>query len=355
MRIILLTRYTVRGASSRLRFFQYLSCMEENGMTVSVSPLLDDTYLERIYSRGKIPFLNVFSAYIKRFYILLGVKRYDLLIIEKELFPWLPPWAERILSLLKVPFIVDYDDAIFHNYDMHKNRIIRYCLGEKIRLVMKYSSMVLAGNEYLVKYAKSTDVKRIHLLPTVIDLNKYSIKHQKQPNIFTIGWIGTPSTSKFLNIVLPVLNRFCSKFPAKVLLIGSGPVDFDGIPVEIREWSETTEVSDIHLFDVGIMPLYDEPWEQGKCGYKLIQYMACGLPVITSPVGINNEIVQNGMNGFFASNDEEWMESLRILYCDPELRMKFGEVGRKKVELKYSLQVTAPLVIKLIQDAAKIN
>jgi glycosyltransferase involved in cell wall biosynthesis len=121
--------------------------------------------------------------------------------------------------------------------------------------------------------------------------------------------------------------------------------------MEVRSWSESTEVADIQSFDIGIMPLFDEPWEKGKCGYKLIQYMACGIPVISSPVGINTKIVDDGVDGYLAGNSEEWMSAFKILYDRPQLRKKLGESGRKKIESLYSLQVTSPFFVKLIRES----
>jgi glycosyltransferase involved in cell wall biosynthesis len=134
-------------------------------------------------------------------------------------------------------------------------------------------------------------------------------------------------------------------------LVGSGPISLGDVPMEVRSWSESTEVADIQSFDIGIMPLFDEPWEKGKCGYKLIQYMACGIPVISSPVGINTKIVDDGVDGYLAGNSEEWMSAFKILYDRPQLRKKLGESGRKKIESLYSLQVTSPFFVKLIRES----
>jgi glycosyltransferase involved in cell wall biosynthesis len=133
-------------------------------------------------------------------------------------------------------------------------------------------------------------------------------------------------------------------------LIGSGNVIFPDVRVEILPWSEETEVALLQTCDVGIMPLPDEPWTRGKCGFKMIQYMACGLPVVASPVGVNKEIVEHGVNGFLAVTNDEWLTALSTLRDNPELRRKMGAAGRRKVEEKYCLQVTAPQYVKLLQS-----
>jgi glycosyltransferase involved in cell wall biosynthesis len=351
IKILILPRYTILGASSRLRFFQFIPALEENHFKVTVRPLLNDFYLDRIYSRKRIPYLRIVLSYIKRAFILLGCKKYDILLIEKELFPWCPSWAEQMLSFFKIPYVVDFDDAIFHNYDLNRRKIVRYFLGENIKTIMKYSRLVIAGNEYIAQYAKDSGSMHTEIIPTVVDLNKYYVTQNIPQKVFRIGWIGSPSTVKFLQIVKPIISQFCIEHPTLVVLVGSGPISLGDVPMEVRSWSESTEVADIQSFDIGIMPLFDEPWEKGKCGYKLIQYMACGIPVISSPVGINTKIVDDGVDGYLAGNSEEWMSAFKILYDRPQLRKKLGESGRKKIESLYSLQVTSPFFVKLIRES----
>jgi glycosyltransferase involved in cell wall biosynthesis len=273
--------------------------------------------------------------------------------IEKELFPFLPVWAELFTHRTGVPYVVDYDDAIFHNYDLHRSGFVRATLGKKIGKVMKRAALVLVGNSYLHRYAEQSGAKRVEHFPTVVDLSKYQIKRFESDSIFKIGWIGTPDTFKFLGVTVDAFTAIRAMGAAKLVLVGSGPVEFNSIPVDVRPWSEETEVAELQNFDVGIMPLVDGDWERGKCGYKLIQYMACGVPVIASPVGANRQIVQHGVNGFLASNREEWIEALTKLRDDPALRAKMGAAGRALVESEFSLQVAAPRLISLLREAAK--
>ena len=172
----------------------------------------------------------------------------------------------------------------------------------------------------------------------------------KNNNTFTIGWIGTPSTADYLQLILPTLDKITSNKQAIFRVVGSGPINLPNINHEIIHWTENTEIELLHSFDVGIMPLFDDQWAKGKCGYKLIQYMACKIPVIASPVGINDQIIDHGQNGFLASSQEEWYESFMTLIESPELRDKMGLEGREKVEQKYSLQVTASKFIEIIQS-----
>jgi glycosyltransferase involved in cell wall biosynthesis len=131
--------------------------------------------------------------------------------------------------------------------------------------------------------------------------------------------------------------------------VGSGPLDLPGVPIEIVNWSEASETAQLHGFDIGIMPLTDDPWARGKCGFKLIQYMACGLPVVASPVGVNCQIVEHGGNGYLAGTEAEWVSALTTLLDDAALRERLGRAGRLKVEQRYCLQKTGPELAALLQ------
>lgn len=353
MKILILSRYSSKGASSRLRLFQYIPYLESKGCVIKISPLLDDDYLKCIYAGKRYSSLKLVFSYLKRFLLILSSCKYDLIFFDKELFPWLPAWGERFLKLFRRPYIVDYDDATFHSYDKNKNPYIRGLLKSKIAAVMKCSSVVIAGNDYIGEYAKRAGARDIYFFPTVIDLERYRLIEKTKRECFTVGWIGSPSTTKYLKIIENALEEVAKKIPLKVELIGAGEIDLQGINVMRRSWSEETEVKDIQSFDVGIMPLIDDPWERGKCGYKIIQYMACGIPVIASPVGVNTLIVDQGVNGFLASSNEDWINYLLILADDPVKRSEFGKQGRKKVEAEFCLQVTEPKLWDVIQLVAR--
>jgi len=217
--------------------------------------------------------------------------------------------------------------------------------------VMLHAEVVIAGNAYLAAYAHDAGAKRVEIIPTVIDLKRYPVvSTEKRDKVITIGWIGSPSTAKYLQEITPALVEVCAEGKAKVRLIGSGLVDLPDVDAEVLTWNEDTEADLMHSFDIGIMPLPDEPWARGKCGFKLIQYMACGLPVIASPVGVNCEIVEHGVNGFLASTKNEWIQALLMLRGNSELRWTMGAAGRRKVEEQYCLQVTAPKLVSLLQS-----
>jgi len=351
MKVLLLSRYGPLGASSRVRSYQYLSYLKIHGIDVIASPLLGDDYLRKFYT-GRVNQLTArIGSYFQRVIELLKSRRFDLLWIEKELFPWLPPWSEMLIACIGIPYIVDYDDAIFHNYDTHSHILVRKLLGNKIDAVMRNAVMVTAGNEYLIAHAKRAGARQVVYLPTVVDLDRYRVGECVKNRVFTIGWIGTPHTVKYLEMIRPVLLGWDKKNSIRLVIIGADSFKLDGVTVEYHCWSQGSEVSEIQKFDIGIMPLPDNLWERGKCGYKLIQYMACGKPVIASPVGVNPEIVEHGVNGFLARSKKEWIEALDLLYAaDPEYRYEMGKEGRKKVEKNYCVQATALRLLDLIRS-----
>jgi glycosyltransferase involved in cell wall biosynthesis len=353
MKILCFSRFGRLGASSRLRFYQYISYLQAHGIEITVAPLLNDVYIENLYAGGRKHLGPLFGNYLNRFYYLLKSTRFDLLWIEKELLPWLPAWGEMLLACLDVSYVVDYDDAVFHRYDLHPNSLVRTLLRRKIDAVMRHAKLVIAGNDYLADRARQVGASHVEYLPTVIDLNRYNVVPPTEGVTFTIGWIGSPVTSHYLHLVQPALQELCNDGSSRLVLVGSGKMGLNGVPLEIRSWSEETENKDIHSFDVGIMPLPDDPWERGKCGYKLIQYMASGRPVVSSPVGINQKIVEDGVNGFLANTMSEWLKALRNLRDNRNLRESMGKAGRSKVELQFCLQVTAPHLVTLLRSVVK--
>lgn len=354
IKIILFTRYSEKGASSRVRSYQYLPYLKNRGVSVIIVPLLGDNYLKAIYSGKRIPYVSVAKCFLKRINHLINVRKFDLVWVEKEIFPWLPSIAESYLNVIRVPYIVDYDDAIFHKYDSNKSLLIRIVLKGKIESVMKRATVVIVGNEYLANRARTTGAKSVKLIPSVVNVQHYNGTDNSRVDYFTIGYICTPKTVNYLSIVISSLKKLNSIYNnIRLLLIGSGPYKANNIETVVREWSMETEADYIHEFDVGIMPLPDEQWERGKCGYKLIQYMACGKPVIASPVGINKKIVENGVNGFLVSSEFEWTNAFEALIRNQDLAKRMGYAGLKKVQGWYSLEITAPILYDIIKRSAK--
>lgn len=350
MKILLLPRYGRLGASSRLRFFQYLAFLRQADIECTVQPLFNDDLLSRKYKTGKYALTKVMRAYSNRIGLLMKRRCFDLVWIEKEALPWLPDWIERLL-LHGVPYVLDYDDALFHNYDLHRSIWVRRFFGKRIDVLMAGARLVVCGNEYLAKRARDAGAPWEEVLPTVIDLDRYSHKTMAEfkGEAQRIVWIGSPSSAPYLKLIHKPLMALGKRCIFKLRLIGA-QLELPGVDVEYVDWSEANEVSSIQNCQVGVMPLLDSPWERGKCGYKLIQYMACGLPVVASPVGVNSQIVSVGINGFLANADEEWTEALETLLRDAALRQRMGHAGRQRVEDQYCIQKSAPRLIQWLKS-----
>ena len=354
LKILLLTKYNQRGASSRLRTLQYIPYLKSQGVSVTVSNFFDDIYLKEFHLNSKRSISRVLISYIKRFFIFLTFFKYDLIWIEKEIFPYFPAFFERFLNFVGKTYVVDYDDAIFHNYNFSKNYVLKSLLSKKIFSVMKHADCVIAGNKYIADYAQKAGASKIELIPTVVDNSRYSSKKNLLKKSLTIGWIGSRSTQKYLLSIQEVLISVCKLYDARLLLVGATSeiaIKFSDLNVDIVPWSEEEEGRLISLMDIGIMPLSNGPWEKGKCGYKLIQYMASGVPTIASSVGANIDIIRNSNCGFLVDTNDEWKIALLKLLNNQEQCIRFGNAGRLAVEKIYSLRVQAPKIKKIFLEA----
>ncbi|HEX3747295.1 MAG TPA: glycosyltransferase family 4 protein [Bryobacteraceae bacterium] len=351
MKIALLSRYERSGSSSRLRSYQYLPWLAERGIETAAFPLLSDSYLARLYAGDGTDRFAVAAGYAKRMSALLRVGRFDAVWLEREALPFAPGWFDTLLLRARgIPYVVDYDDAVFHDYDRHRSRAVRALLGGKIDRVMRDAETVIVGNEYIRQRAVQAGARKVKLLPTVVDLSRYRLKDEPSPT-FTVGWIGTPITAKFLSIVRGALRQVCADGRGRFLATGAGSLQMPDVPLEVAPWTEQQEAESIRACDVGIMPLFDGEQERGKCGYKLIQYMACGLPVVASPVGMNAHLVVHGENGYLASNEKEWVDALSRLRNDPALRQRMGAAGRRLVEAEYSIPATVDRLADVLRGA----
>jgi glycosyltransferase involved in cell wall biosynthesis len=351
IKVLILPRYDAQAASCRHRFLQYIPFLTQQGFECTVSPLFDMVYTREVLRNGRRRTGAAALSLARRLLTILGSRQYDLLVVYAELLPYAPPALEWWLWRSRMPYVLDFDDAFFHRYDRHSSALVRSMLGSKIATVVKYATVNCAGSEYLAEYARHFS-ERVELVPTVVDITRFPASPPPTAgDRFRIGWIGSPSTTAHLQGVVPELREFCRNRNAEVVAIGARPFETDGLPVRWVEWAEATEVAELARTDVGIMPLPSSEWAAGKCGFKLIQTMACWRPVVASPVGENCRIVEEGVSGFFAA-DGQWFQALDRLYSSPGLRQQLGIHGRRQIEQRYSLQVWQPRVARLWKDAA---
>ncbi|MCC7071442.1 MAG: glycosyltransferase family 4 protein [Deltaproteobacteria bacterium] len=346
MKVLALTKYGRAGASSRVRFLQFIPALAAAGIEVTPAPLFDAAHLVRFYRGGQRSIARALPRYVARLRTLVRARSaYDCLWLEGELFPYLPAWGERRSPL---PYVVDYDDAVFHKYDT--TPLIGALLGKKIAAVMRGAAVVSAGSPYVADEARRAGARRVELVPTVVDLAHYPLALAPGGPELRVGWIGTPHTARYLSALAPALARAARVVPLRLVVVGAD-VAMPGIATECHPWSEEREAALIASFDVGVMPLPDEPWERGKSGYKLIQCMASARPVIASPVGVNVAIV-DGV-GRLAGDEEAWVAALVELGRSAGLRAELGAAGRTRVEERYSLEVATPRLVELLRGASR--
>ena len=338
--ILLLPRYSINGASSRYRVYGYAKYLEERGFKCKISALVGEKYLLYRYSDKNKYLLYVIIGYINRAWALIKASKYDSLYIEKELFPYMPLMVERFF-LRKFRYALDYDDAVFHNYDASKYRLVRKVFSKKIPYLMRHSEFVVCGNSYIDSFAKMSGSACNVVVPTVVDLTLYDSVSEKKHSKYTIAWIGSPSTVMYLREVADALKIFSERVPMQLIVIGA-EIEIEGVDVKCVKWSPDSEVANLKKAHVGIMPLPDKKWERGKCGFKLIQYMASKLPVVASPVGINTEIIEHGKNGFLARTQDEWVSAL---FQVRDFGGGMGERGYQKVVNKYNYEAAAPYLV----------
>ena len=354
MRVLLLARYGPLGATSRQRHRIFLPALADAGIRVTTDTLLDDGYLRRLHAGEPARPAAILAAYGRRALRLARARRWDAVWIEKEILPWLPPIAEAWLHWRQVPMVVDYDDAWFHRYDEHPRPLVRRLLGGKIAAVMRSATTVVAGNGYIADHARAAGAARVEIVPTVVDTDAIRPIEPPADRPPTIGWIGTPANARYLDPIRPALAAACREAGARLLLVGAGGAPaLGGLPGEARAWEEAREAADLADMDIGIMPLPDTPFERGKCGYKLIQYMAAGRPAVASPVGVNGTIVADGRTGFLPTTVEGWTDALLALVHDPALRRRMGRAGRERAVIHYSLAAWAPHQARILREAAE--
>lgn len=338
------TLYDMHAASTRYRVAQYIDGLRDADINLEIIPFFSESYVPMTFLGERYPVITLLGDYLRRLAALTNQKRFDAALVHLELFPLLPGFIEA--GLIKSPYIYDMDDAFFLKYSEPRFKWIAPILHNKFDSVVRRASAILAGNNYLAEYGRERN-HNTKLLPTVVDMKRYKPIPKKQNGIFTVGWIGSPSTSVYLNLLKKPLARLGAEGPLRFIVVGGHSDPIDNVEVTNVRWSENTEVQLINSFDVGVMPLFDDPWARGKCAFKLIQYMACGVPAVASPVGANVEVV--GLEGGLLAVDEaEWVQTLRRLRDVPELRIGVGSAGRARVERHYSLSTALPIMINTI-------
>ena len=360
MRLLFVTQYGESAASSRTRVFQYVPFLKEHGHHCRIVSVVKDKHI--FGSQLSVETNSVRKMFYYVFVVwrtlVCGVqvvshgRNSDVIFIQKVIFP---SFLRRAIKCLRAVVIFDFDDAIFTTEVQERNWLTRYKLHRNeigVPAMLKISKLAIVENEYNASFAKN-HVKNIGIITGPIDTlfynprqGKMAIKNESR---VVLGWIGSATTLPYLLEICDILEKIGRKYSNVYLnVVGAKKIHLREMEVTSDSWSIETEVDKLMKFDIGLMPVPDNAWTRGKGGYKLLQYMSMGLPVIASPVGINIDIVSHGQDGFLASSGKEWENFLRILIENRTLRECMGERGRKKIEDKYSLQRSQLVLEELI-------
>jgi glycosyltransferase involved in cell wall biosynthesis len=346
IRVLGLSLYGPLAASHRVRLGQYQTALAEQGIALHIQSLLVDRYLRASFAGRWLPLPALLAALAERLSFLEQSQSFDLALLYAELVPYLPAWLER--CLLQMPYIYDFDDAFHLKY---QDSPFQPWLGGKVTRLIGGAAAVTAGNATLAAYARRFN-DQVRLLPSVVDTLHFQPAATLSSQPFTVGWIGSPSTAKFLQLLVEPLSNLAREQVVRFLVVGGSAPAIAGVQVIELPWDLEREVPLIQSFDVGVMPLPDTPWTRGKCAYKLIQCMACGLPVVASRVGANVDAVPTGC-GMLADTADDWLSALRTLAADAGLRCRMGQAGRQWVEQRYSLKSAVPVLSEVIRSVAK--
>jgi glycosyltransferase involved in cell wall biosynthesis len=364
IRVLALSPIPEEGAGCRFRIAQFIPYLKSVGIDVTLRSLFTADFFRLVYKRGH--YLRKASRFatlsLKHLASLRDLSRFDVIFLYREMFPIGPAVVERLLAMRgRPPVVFDFDDAIFLPSVSDANRLISALKAPgKVATIIRHSDQVIAGNEYLAAYARRYN-DAVTVIPTCVDTTRFAPSQAALSNNGggrsrdpIVGWIGSPTTAPYVRGLATVLQRLRKEHAFILRVSGAGePLDVPGITTEQPPWALGDEVRLFNTCDVGVYPLADDEWSRGKCGFKAIEFMACGVPVVATAVGVNREIVQDGVNGFLASTEDEWVEKLGRLLADPELRRRFGEAGRRTIEARYSLRIHGPALAAALRGVAE--
>jgi glycosyltransferase involved in cell wall biosynthesis len=351
---LFLTPYPPHCApSQRLKFEQYYPSFEEHDIEVVISPFVAPALWPVLYRRGFLMRKIAFGlwGHLRRARDLRRAKHFDFVYVHLWALPFGPPWFEEHLARRGARLIYDIDDLIYLPRASAANQFVRALRPrDRVERIMRAASHVIVCTEHLRRFAAEQN-PRVTNISSTIDTDTYQPRaHSDRRDGITIGWSGSHSTAPYLQVIAAALRELSRRFSVRLLAVGDSSVRMDGVDVDARPWSLASETADLGQMDIGVYPLPDEEWVLGKSGLKALQYMGMGVPVVASRLGAACEFIRDGENGFLVSTIDEWVETLSRLIADPALRARVGRAGRATVEERFSVRVTAPVYLGIIES-----
>ena len=354
MKVLFLIPYPIGQApSQRFRFEQYFTLLKKSGIEYQTRSFLNLRTWTLLYKRGFIleKAVGIILGFLGRFRDIFTALSFDIIFVHREVTPIGPPIFEWFLSrVFGKKIIYDFDDAIWLPNTSSENFIVRSIkFHGKVKSISKWSWKVSAGNAFLQAFAQKYNDQTV-LNPTTIDDSYHQPLYRKEiPDHVTIGWTGTHSTAKYLQLILPVIQDLSDQYKLRFLIISNQDPGFKVPGIEFRPWNKKSEIDDLAEFDIGLMPLLPDKWSEGKCGFKALQYLAMEIPALVSPVGVNKRIIEHGYNGYHCDQPEDWRKHLIQLIKDGNLRKRLGAAGRKGVVEKYSVSSNSQNFLNLFR------
>lgn len=341
------TKYPTQGATSRYRSFAFASRLTEMNYNIEIQSFMPIEYLTRLFSNQPKQKFRIILSYVERF--IASLRSSQNIIIERELFPYLPYGIEKWF-LKDKNYILDYDDNVWEDYRGKK------MLKKKYDHLVENAAAVIVGNDYLEEYVRKLNPNVIKI-PTVINLESYQNVAIHKFDRFSLVWIGSPITYRYIEAFASVFQTLAKTLNYDLIIIASKTLEnraIPGVSMKFYDWSSETEATLLKQSHVGIMPLSTDPFSQGKSGFKLIQYQAAGLPSVASPVGENRTIIQEGMNGFLPKKQNEWIDAITQLYNNSALYTEYSEYALQNA-YNFSIQKYFPIYKNFIDSIFSVK
>jgi glycosyltransferase involved in cell wall biosynthesis len=349
VKVLAFAPYPAGGASTRYRITQFAPALAAHGIDLTVDSLHSEAAFRRLYQPSGLlaKARDWAQAGARRLERVGHAGEYDVILLHRELWPMRGLLHERALFAKNPRWVFDLDDAVWlPNVSEANRRLAALKAPGKSRWVRGHARAVTAGNRSLLEWAEEglAPGARAFLAPTALDVARWRPAASRSAGPVTLGWIGTHTTAHYLDALEPALAALRARHPGLRFRAIGADVELPGWDVECVPWSLDTEVAALQGVDIGLSPLPDTDWARGKCGLKLLQYMAVGAAAVASRVGAHLEIAPGGQGARLAQDTDEWLEAMSGLVTDAQARAELGAAGRKTVIERYSIEAVAPVL-----------